>query len=69
MSFIGVLHAFIQSSSDTLKYKAIQSTTVVGGLIKMTPIGSGTITKCGLVGVGVWLCWRKCVLVGAGSEV
>jgi hypothetical protein len=31
-------------------------------------IGSGSVRRCGFVGVGV-TCWRKCVTVGAGFEV
>jgi hypothetical protein len=29
--------------------------------------GSGTIWRCGLIGVGV-PCWRKCVTVGVGFK-
>lgn len=40
----------------------------------MATIGSGTIRRCGIVGVGMALnmCgvgWRKCVTVGAGFDV
>ena len=35
----------------------------------MTPIGSGTIRRYGLVELGVALCWRKCITVWMGFEV
>jgi hypothetical protein len=62
-----------RKKKNRIQGRSINRNSICDGLDMLGP-GSGTIWRCGPVGVGVaslkwvWPCWRKCVTVNVGCK-